>query len=224
MTTPPKFPRVAHLARGAGVDRGDLVLDDEDRERLLGVPVVVEEKLDGANVVVWIDDGVPRVATRGGADAIDRGGQRGRLRSWATSRGDELRAALGERYALYGEWLLRRHTVRYDRLPGPFVGLDVLDRWFGRFLRLHERDAVLAVADVPAPPRRFEGTLGSLAAAERLLGSSGFGSTSAEGVIIRSARPGNGPRVAKLVDPVWTQRADVEWSTSQEENIIVSVC
>ncbi|MCP9490643.1 MAG: RNA ligase family protein [Solirubrobacteraceae bacterium MAG38_C4-C5] len=223
MTTPPKFPRVAHLAPGAGVDRGDLVLDHDGRERLLGVPVVVEEKLDGANVVVWIDEGVPRVATRGGVDAIDRGGQRGRLRSWATSRGDELRAALGDRYALYGEWLLRRHTIRYDRLPGPFVGLDVLDRWFGWFLQLHERDAVLAAVDVPSPPRRFEGTLGSQVAAEKLLGPSAFGSSSAEGVIIRSIRPGDGPRLAKLVDPAWTQRADDAWPMSREENIVVSV-
>lgn len=122
-----------------------------------------------------------------------------------------------------GEWLLRRHTIRYDRLPGPFVGLDVLDRWFGRFLQLHERYAVLAAIDVPSPPRRFEGTLGSQVAAEKLLGSSAFGSSSAEGVIIRSIRPGDGPRLAKLVDPAWTQRADDAWPMSREENIVVSV-
>lgn len=223
MTAPPKFPRVAHLAPGPGVDRGDLVLDHEQREELLRVPVVVEEKLDGANVVVWVDDDVPHVATRGGPGALDRGGQRGRLRAWATGRADTLREVLGERYALYGEWLLRRHTVRYDRLPDPLVGLDVLDRRSGRFLELEQRDGVLAAAGVAPAPRRFAGTLGSLAAAQRFLGPSAFGSTRAEGIVIRPVRPGDGPRVAKLVDPAWRLKGDAEWMGAPEENLVVGV-
>lgn len=221
MTDPPKFPRVPHLAPGEGVGPDDLVLAEQERVRLLHTPVVVEEKLDGANVVVWIDDGVPRAATRGGADAVDRGGQRGRLRQWATGRADELGSALGQRYALYGEWLLRRHTVRYDRLPGPFVGTDVYDRRSQRFLGVQERDRVMAAAGVPAAPRRFEGTLGSVVATERLLGSSAFGATRAEGLVVRALHAQADPRLAKLVDPAWRRREDAEWSGAGEENVVL---
>lgn len=118
---PPKYPRLPHLVPGPGVSADDLVLDGPARERLLAVPVAVEEKLDGANVVLWFDGTEPTVATRGGVDAVARGGQRGRLKAWAAGRADGLRGALGERLVIYAEWLLRRHTVPYERLPGPLA-------------------------------------------------------------------------------------------------------
>ncbi len=150
---PPSYPRVPHLVRAPGTTRDDIVLPDHERDELLAGPVIVEEKLDGANVMLWLaDDGGLQVASRGGAGAMDRGGQLGPLRAWVGPRSDQLRALLADRHVLYGEWLWRRHTVRYSRLADWFVGLDVCDR-SGTWLEVSARDRALSVAGLERPPR-----------------------------------------------------------------------
>jgi len=110
MSVPPKYPRVPHVAPSPAATADDVVLSAAQRSALLSLEVVVEEKLDGMNVVVWIDGGIPRVGTRGGADTSDPSGERGRLRRWASMHADELAGGLGSDL-LYGEWLRRRHVV-----------------------------------------------------------------------------------------------------------------
>lgn len=210
MTAPPKYPRVPHLSRDSGATADDLVLSDAQREQLLAQSVVVEEKLDGANVVLWIEHGAPRVATRGGPDATDRGGLRGRLRGWAAEHGDALRDALDEDLALYGEWLLVPHTVTYADLPGPLVVLDVLDQTSGEWLDVAGRDEIAAEARLPVPPRLFTGHLVGPDQALDLIGESAFGGALSEGVVIRSAHPGQGPRIAKLVRSGWRLVTDAK--------------
>jgi hypothetical protein len=186
------------------MDSDDRVLDPQARRQLLMAEVLVEEKLDGANVVIWFDAGAPQVATRGGVGALDRGGQRGRLQAWAAQNADQLRAALGDDLALYGEWLLKRHTVPYDRLPSLLIGLDVLNRRAGAFLTIDERDAVLVRAGLPTPPALFRGVLGTIEHAEQRHGCSAHSDANAEGLVIRSlAAVEDGPRIAKLLAPGW---------------------
>lgn len=218
----PKYPRIPHLGPASGVSADDLVLDAPIRERLLDVPVAVEEKLDGANVAIWFESGAPAVATRGGVDTVDRGGRRGRLKAWAAGNADALRHALGERLVLYGEWLLRRHGVPYERLPGPLVGIDIYDRDGDSFLDLARRDGVLRTASVPAPPRRFEGRLGSLDTAIGLLGTSAFGAARAEGIVLRASSPEDGRLLAKVIDPSWARISDAAWSATPVSNVVVS--
>lgn len=162
MTIPPKYPRVPHLSADSGATADDLTLSDAAREQLLAGPVVVEEKLDGANVSVWIEDGAPRVATRGGPEAMDRGGIRGRLRGWAAEHADSLRDALGDDLALYAEWLLLPHAVAYTGLPGPLMVLDVLDLRSNAWLDITGRDSVGAAAGLPLPPKPFTGQLSGI--------------------------------------------------------------
>lgn len=220
MSGPPKYPRVPHVSGGSNATSDDVVWAAGARDPLAGVEVVVEEKLDGANVSVWFENGVPRVGMRGGADTADRSGLRGRVRAWAAEHAARLRDVLGDSLVLYGEWLLARHSVAYDALPGPLVGIDVFDRDAGAFLDPPARDAVLHAADVPVPPRVFTGTVASLPSITELVGRSAFGSARAEGLIIRPVHPGPGlPRVLKFVDPAWTRRTDDAWNPDESNRI-----
>ncbi len=63
MTGPPPYPRIPHLVPGRG-SRDDRVLSPEERHRFLAAEVSVEEKLDGANVGLWADDGLVQMALR----------------------------------------------------------------------------------------------------------------------------------------------------------------
>lgn len=208
MSVPPTYPRIPHLVPSRAVTADDDVLAGGHRNELLELEVVVEEKLDGMNVCIWLDGGAPRVATRGGTDAIDRSGERGRVKAWAAMRRDRLAAALGEDLALYGEWLRRRHGVAYERLPDVLMGLDVYDRRRERFLGVDERDAVLERLGVAKPPVVFHGVLGSLDRLATLLGPSAYASGRAEGLVVRA----RGQRlVAKLVDPAWHAIGTLPW-------------
>lgn len=216
---PPTYPRIPHLAGSARLTGDDAALAQRDVDELLGRPVLVEEKLDGANVTLWVDADAPHLASRGGVGAVDRGRILGPARAWAMPRADELRAALGERHAIYGEWLLRRHAVPYRRLPAPFVGFDVIDRRTGAFASVAERDHILRAAGVSTPPRLFSGRLSGFDQLEDLLTTSQFADVPAEGLVVRALEP---PRmIAKLIAPCWADAGRADWSSDPRSNTIV---
>ena len=211
MNSATPYPRVAHLVAGRG-SRNDTVLSAGESRTLLSGPVVVEEKLDGANVVLWADGGRVQCATRGGAGAIDRAGQLGPLRAWAAEHADALRQVVDGSAALYGEWLLLTHTVAYDRLPSYLVVLDLLladGTWAG----VDDRNHRCSAAGLETPPELHRGMLADVDAAEGLLGPSRVGDVMAEGVVVR-ALGGQAPRLAKLVRSGFRPLSDDDWAAS----------
>lgn len=189
----------------------DVVLSAADRAALLEAEVVVEEKLDGMNVMLWSEAGAPRVGSRGGELTSNRSGERGRLRAWAGMRADSLAVCLHDRFVVYGEWLRRRHAVPYEHLPGQLIGFDILDRRTGEFIGMDRRDTLLAELGIANPPARFRGVLGSTVELDKLLGPSAFAKARAEGLVIRTV-DGRSPRVAKHLDPAWHGIGSAPWA------------
>ena len=213
--SPPPYLRMPHLVPGRGT-RDDLVLQAEQVDALLAREVVVEEKLDGANVVVWREGHRIECALRAGPGAADRAGQLGPLKAWAAERTDNLRPLLAGDFALYGEWLYLTHTVAYDRLPSFFVGLD-LRRPDGSFLSVDERTAACEAAGVAVPPELWRGSAHGLGDIERLLGPSRYGQAPAEGIVVRTV-DGSEPRVAKLWRPEFQRISDDVWALGRPRN------
>lgn len=218
MTWPPAYPRVPHLWPAPTAARDDLVLDEAATRRLLDQPVLVEEKLDGANVMLWLAGGDPQVATRGGPDAMDRGGQLGPLRAWVAERHPQLLALLAEDRVLYAEWLWLRHTVSYAALPDHLIGLDLYTP--AGFATPAQRDRALTSAGLVAPPKLLSGSRLTPAEIEDRIGVSAYGSEPAEGVVVRAAQAGEGTRLAKAIRAVFRRRSDDEWRTSRDRNVI----
>jgi len=132
------------------------------------------------------------------------------MRAWASAQGGFLIAGLGERFAVYGEWLRRRHAVAYESLSAEFVGFDIFDRELENFLVVDERNDLLDRLQIARPPVKFRGVLHTVQALERMLGDSAFGTVRAEGLVVRTT-DGRPPRLAKLVDPVWRGIGSAEW-------------
>ena len=212
--SPPPYLRMPHLVPGRGT-RDDLVLQPEQVVRLLAREVVVEEKLDGANVVVWREGHRIECALRAGPGAADRAGQLGPLKAWAAERTENLRRLLADDLALYGEWLYLTHTVAYDRLPSYFIALD-LRRPDGSFLTVDERTATCEAAGVAVPPELWRGSarLGDI---EGLLGMSRYGPAPAEGIVVRTV-DGSEPRAAKLWRPEFERISDDIWAAGRPRN------
>lgn len=216
MTVATSYPRVPHLVGGRGTD-DDLVLGRRERDQLLAVPVEVEEKLDGANVMVWVDDGVLHAAGRAGPDSRDRAGQFGTLRAWVASHPDKVGPLLADGDVLYGEWLYLTHTVAYQDLPSWFVALD-LRRADGTFLEGPERREVLTSTGLVVPPLLGTGRY-TLDGLEALALSSAWTDGPAEGVVVRPLEPLRAElRIAKLVRAGFERIDDDAWQHGRPTN------
>jgi len=215
MSAPPPYPRVAQLIGGRGT-RDDLVLGDGDRRAMLGGPVVIEEKLDGANVVLWVNDHEVRVVLRSGEGASDRAGQLGPLRAWAAEHGDQLRSLLADGSALYAEWMLLTHSVGYDQLPAYVVAIDLWHPASG-FALVTERNLRCDAAGIAHVPEVWKGTPHSVDVVETKFGRSAFGHEPAEGLVVRSAE-GREPRLAKLLRPGFDRIDDDAWASGRPRN------
>lgn len=167
-----KYPRTQHL-EGSGLQKGD----DPDRmpfALLKDKFLVVEEKLDGANVgISFEDEGTLRLQCRGhylegGPGEV----QFALLKPWAQTHQGWLWERLGTRYTLYGEWLYACHTVFYDQLPHYLFEFDLLDTETGIFLSTARRREHLAGGPVVSVPVLREGKFGSLKELLKLVGPS----------------------------------------------------
>ena len=148
-----KYPRTPHLD-GSRVQPGDEDLGIVGISDLEGLPLVIEEKLDGSNSgISFDDDGTLVLQSRG---HVLTGGPRERqfdlFKRWASTYRDSLWRILGNRYLMYGEWLYARHTIAYDELPHYFLEFDILDRETGSFLSTDRRHALLAGSPVQSVP------------------------------------------------------------------------
>lgn len=154
-----KYPRTRHLV-GSRLQPGDEDLEQIEWSTLLRQPVVVEEKVDGANSgISFADDGALLLQSRG---HFLTGGPRemqfSLFKQWAAVHTDALREALGTRYVLYGEWMYAKHTVFYDALPHYFVEYDLLDKDTGEWLSTERRKEILRPAPVASVPVLFSGS------------------------------------------------------------------
>lgn len=170
-----KYPRTRHI-QGSRLQPGDEDLSALPFSALRGRHLVTEEKIDGANAAVSFSPGGDlRLQSRG---HFLTGGDRERhfnlFKRWASAHEAALRATLGARYVLYGEWLYAKHTIFYDELPHYFLEFDVLDRDSSAFLSTPRRRALLAELPVTSVPVLAEGPAGDLTALTRLMGPSAF--------------------------------------------------
>jgi hypothetical protein len=154
-----KYPRTRHL-RGSRLQPGDEDLGQVPLEALRGCYCVVEEKLDGANAGIALDDDDRlRLQSRG---HVLIGGTREKhwdlFKRWARAHAVALTARLGDGVTLYGEWLYAKHTIFYDQLPHYFLEFDIRDA-SGAFWSTARRRAHLADAPVVSVPVLWEGVV-----------------------------------------------------------------
>ena len=117
-----RFPHTPHLAwLASGTPRDDKVLSPDEAKALLDHAVVVEEKLDGANMgISFNSEGVLHVQNRGQYLNKPYGGQFSRLDEWLVIREDALFDVLGDQLMLFGEWCAAQHSLDYEALPDWF--------------------------------------------------------------------------------------------------------
>jgi ATP-dependent RNA circularization protein (DNA/RNA ligase family) len=209
-----RFPHTPHLAWLAeGSPRDDKLLAVDEVATLLAGEVVVEEKLDGANLGLSLDaQDELRAQNRGQYLAEPYAGQFARLPAWLTQHGEGLRAVLNPDLILFGEWCAARHSLCYTALPDWFILFDVYDRSASRFWSTRRRDALASEAALVTVPQLMHGKT-TLPALTQLVAtaSSHYQSGPLEGVVVRRESPDWVEARAKLVRSEFTQAIDMHW-------------
>lgn len=209
-----RFPHTPHLAwLGEGTPRNDKVLPPAEAKALLAGEVVVEEKLDGANLGLSLaPDGTLRAQNRGQYLAEPQAGQFSRLTAWLAMHGGDLLAVLEPDLILFGEWCAARHSVDYATLPDWFLLFDVYDRTAGRFWSSARRDALAKQAGLTTVPLVWRGKT-TLQALQSLVMAtpSRYRNGPLEGLVIRRESAQWCEARVKLVLPNFTQAIDRHW-------------
>lgn len=210
-----RFPHTPHIAwLGHGAPRDDKVLSEWEVREFLAGNVLVEEKIDGANLGFSLGEhGQLRAQNRGQYLLELHGGQFIRLSPWLALHADAITAALhGGHLMLFGEWCAARHSVPYTRLPDWFVLFDVYDRTQGRFWSSARRNTLALHLGLAHAPQLASGRV-TVARIKKELDSqtSRFGEGPMEGVVIRRETAQWCESRAKLVRADFTQSIDDHW-------------
>lgn len=142
-----KYPRTTHLfdTGGTATTTDDLVLSASDFSALSGMvlggsaaDVVVEEKIDGANMGFRVARG-GQILAQNRSKYISSGdhAQFSRLQEWVELHRAVLIELLGgekeNNLILYGEWCVAKHSLKYDNLPDYFIAFDLFDTIENKF-------------------------------------------------------------------------------------------
>ena len=189
------------------------MLSPDEARALLAHPVVVEEKLDGANLgISFSEEGVLHVQNRGQYLNRPYGGQFARLDEWLLAREDALFDALGDGLILFGEWCAARHSLDYGALPDWFLAFDVYDRAQGRFWSTRRRHELAGRVRLKEVPEVSHGDTSLPQLTEWVRHHrSRFRDGSLEGVVIRLEDADWLIQRAKLVRPDFVQSIEAHW-------------
>lgn len=210
-----KFPSTPHLALLGAVEvRGDKVMSESERNDFLRHELVIEEKVDGANLGISFDaEGNIRAQNRGAYLHLPSTGQWKKLAEWLAPRTDVLFEQLTDRYILFGEWCYAQHSVVYDRLPDWFLGFDIYDKSTARFFSCTRRDKVFRAIGISQVPKVERGHF-TLVELRELLSQSQLSDKPAEGLYLRFDQGDWLFQRAKLVRPAFIQSVEQHWSRS----------
>jgi hypothetical protein len=209
-----KFPHTPHLVWfGNGSPRDDKVLKPAEVTEFLSGEVIVEEKVDGANLGLSLGpDGRVRAQSRGNYLASGRShAQWNPLWPWLAERRAILENGLSGGLMLFGEWCYARHTVPYDALPDWFLGFDIFEPGSRRFWPVDRRNAWLHECGLASVPEVKRGRI-QLKQVTPLLATSAVGHIPMEGIYLRRDNSEGLQSRAKVVSAAFKQQIEEHWT------------
>jgi len=162
----PEFPRTLHLPHKPNATIDDVVAMETDAKVVFKEEVWVEEKIDGASLGITILNDEPVIRNR------DHILNKGFLKNtpakkqfvpawnWFYENKEKLQALLSNgTWSVYGEWMVGRHGMSYNKLPDWFIAYDIYDYHHGWFLGPRTARRLLVEHGFSVPPLLFNGHL-----------------------------------------------------------------
>ena len=149
----PKYNRTFHFPFSPGATNDDKIASSMDK--LIGVPIVLTEKIDGSNTSLEYDGCYARTHAGPPTHAsFDR------LKALHAS----VKHLILEHTQLFGEWCYAKHSIEYSELPGYFLLFNVRylnDAAPPNWGAWWEVETWAEEIGVPTVPVLFEGTVNS---------------------------------------------------------------
>lgn len=145
-----KFPRTRHLYNLGVASRDDLIMSSKEQSEFLNHDnLVVEEKIDGANLGISIEGYTILFQNRSHYVTSKYHRQFEQLNAWRDKHATELFTILRPGYILFGEWLYLQHSILYTKLPDYFIAFDLYDSKERKFFSRSRLEALLAETTIP---------------------------------------------------------------------------
>ncbi len=208
-----KFPSTPYIVLPEECIRKDKVLPLDELEELLCHEIIIEEKIDGANLGISFDDeGNLLLQNRGSWLTTPFTGQWKIMEDWIGKRKERLFDFLLNKYILFGEWCYATHSIYYDKLPDYFIGFDLYDKKQQKFLSVYKRNELLIEMGLSVIKQYARGVF-QLNELPQFFSKSAYGDNLCEGIYIRWDEDEWLKKRAKLVRNDFRQKIDGHWSS-----------
>lgn len=138
-----KYPSTRHIV-GSSLQKGDKKDNFASYEELEGKYLIVEEKIDGANVGISFDSNLNlKLQSRGHYLVGGDYSQFDQFKTWANTYQEYFWDILDTRYIMYAEWMANFHSLFYDELPHFFMEFDIYDTKTDTFLSTNRRNRLI---------------------------------------------------------------------------------
>lgn len=208
-----KFPSTPHIKFTSNNSiRKEKLVTNAELDFLLNNNVVVEEKIDGANLGISFDfTGNILLQNRGAYLSSPFKGQWSKLSSWLIMNEDNLLKILLDKYILFGEWCYAKHSIYYDQLPDWFIAFDIYDKENDYYLSTELRNKFIQDLNMFIPPKLHYGKI-DIADLDQYIKQSKYGHEQSEGIYLRCDASDKLLVRAKYVKSNFIQETDEHWS------------
>ncbi len=208
-----KFPSTPYLIASENqLLRSDKLMSKSKQDAFLSNEIVIEEKIDGANLGISFDEnGSLKLQNRGSYLSPPYIGQWKKLEEWLQKKENMLFDVLGSRYILFGEWCYASHSLKYRKLPDWYIAFDLFDKKEKKFLSTEFRNQYLQNLQISIVPKIAKGNF-SIDALNKFLEKRSFFSTEKlEGIYLRLEEKKWLKSRAKLVRSEFVQNIGEHW-------------
>lgn len=211
-----RFPHTPHIVwLGQGTPRDDKILLPREIDNLLHDEVIIEEKIDGANIGFSLDNnGDIRVQNRGSYLDTPYYGQFSRLKGWLGQHGYHIQKYLTGDLIIFGEWCAAQHSLYYHNLPDYFLLFDIYDKIQKRFWSVQKRNQWAEKMGIKTVPCVGEGSYSTDSLVSLLYQlKSYYRKGRPEGIVIRKDLEDWNISRGKIVQPEFVQNIEDHWSS-----------
>lgn len=191
-----KYPRTAHLPSSPGYTADD---ERSDGSCLVGLDVVITEKLDGENTSLYAD---------GSSHARSLDSRNHPSRNWVKAFWAERSFKLPVGWRVCGENVYAQHSLAYDSLSSYFYGFSIWNE-YNLCFDWDETEYMLSKLEIATVPVLWKGKF-KLSIIDELLTKLDL--TKVEGLVVRKAEAFNYAEFTSSVAK-WVRKGHVQTST-----------
>lgn len=211
-----KYPSTPHFSISNVNDiRSDKILESRVQNEIFNHEIIIEEKIDGANLGISFDHEANIILqNRGTLLTPPFWGQWQYLEKWLSLKKDLIFDVLSDRYILFGEWCYAKHSILYTHLPDYFLAFDIYDKKYNTFIDFDRRNNLLGLMNITAVPLIAKGVY-SLDVLPEFITKSIYSNEISEGIYVRVSNNDETYFRAKIVRESFTQNIKEHWSSNK---------